>query len=434
MPAQELARGDEGERPGLGAGLAHQRIQELGPLKPPVAEQLGIVGGHHDGRAVERFAQALELRPPGGEEVARVLAGRVDGGGTIVDFLVGRAAGDAMVFQAGEAAVAGRGQVRGDVFQVQVKPDVAVEIAVARVAGVAGLAAPDLARALRIAAKRGDAFRGKDGRKHRVARARARVQKAVRVGDEPPEVRSLQDLLQGLDVSAFRQPDAPRLAAKAMLVMVARHPHLRPQGRRVIRQQRQQGVRGGAGDDFQVARFLELPEGPHQVAPVPGVKGLRGGKAFVIKPRHLLERLFPARALNLLFRQGNLLPEVALAAILQKRVLQHRAERGRQRQRQARGQPIPPPALQKPQQREIGFRDGLEQPVFLQELRVLRVPDERQVRMQDQGKVAGHKETPFRRRPAAVRPPAPFITVPPPAGTPVQRRPPRSRPGNRWRG
>ena len=54
-------------------------------------------------------------------------------------------------------------------------------------------------------------------------------------------------------------------------------------------------------------------------------------------------------------------------------------------------QAVPLPAVQELQQRHVGFRDGLEQPVLLQELLVLRVPDKRQVRVEDEGQVAGHK-------------------------------------------
>ena len=128
----------------VAAGLAHEVIQELRPLIPPVAEQLGVVGRHQDGRAVEDFRQAPELRHAGVEEMARVLVGGPQGGRAVIHLLVGRAAGDAIVLEAGEAALAGRGQVRLHVIQVEVEADVAVEVAVARVARVAGVPAPDL--------------------------------------------------------------------------------------------------------------------------------------------------------------------------------------------------------------------------------------------------------------------------------------------------
>src|ERR1017187_3344086 len=133
----------------------------------------------------------------------------------IIDRFVGRAAGDAIVLDASEAALARRGQVRLQVVQIEVEADVAVEVAVTRVARVAGVPAPNLAGGIRVAAKGGDAVGREDRGKRPVAWAWSRVQKAVRVGDEPAEVGLLQHILQALHIGAFRQPDAPRLAGKA---------------------------------------------------------------------------------------------------------------------------------------------------------------------------------------------------------------------------
>ena len=55
------------------------------------------------------------------------------------------------------------GQVRLDVIEIQVEADVAVKIAVARVARVAFLAAPDLLGGIEVAAEGGDAVGGEDG-------------------------------------------------------------------------------------------------------------------------------------------------------------------------------------------------------------------------------------------------------------------------------
>ena len=152
----------------------------------------------------------------------------------------------------------------------------------------------------------------------------------------------------------------------------------------MIGQQRQQRVRGGAGDDLQMPRLLELPEGAHQVAPAGGVSVAHAAKPLVIEQGEFVEGLLPVRPMDFLFRQFDQLVEVPLVAGLQERVPQHRAERRRQREREAGVQAVPPPALQQLQQRHVGFGDGLEQPVLLQEPLVLRVPDKRQVRVQDQ--------------------------------------------------
>ena len=87
--------------------------------------------------------------------------------------------------------------------------------------------------------------------------------------------------------------------------------------------------------------------------------------------------------MDFLLGQSYQVVEVPLVTFLQERIAQHRAERWRQRERQAKVQPVPPPALQHLQQRHIGFRDGLEKPVLLQESLVLRVADKRQVRVED---------------------------------------------------
>ena len=135
-----------------------------------------------------------------------MLLGGLKGGLAIINLFIRRAAGDAMVFDAGETASAGRGQVWFHIIEIKIEPDVAVEIAVARVPGIAFVPAPDLPGGLRVAAKSGDAAGREEGRKSGVMRLRLRVQDSVRVGDEPADICLLQDAIQAFAVSAFRQP------------------------------------------------------------------------------------------------------------------------------------------------------------------------------------------------------------------------------------
>ena len=72
------------------------------------------------------------------------------------------------------------------------------------------------------------------------------MQNAVRVDDEPADVRFLQKIFHAVDVSAFRQPDAARIAAETTSIMIARDQNLRANGLRMIGHQRQQRVRRGA--------------------------------------------------------------------------------------------------------------------------------------------------------------------------------------------
>jgi len=41
--------------------LAEQEVEEVGPLVPPVTEQLGVIGRHDDGLAVHERGQILRL-------------------------------------------------------------------------------------------------------------------------------------------------------------------------------------------------------------------------------------------------------------------------------------------------------------------------------------------------------------------------------------
>ena len=231
-----------------------------------MAEQFGVIRRDHERRAVEQAGDLPRLLHAAVEKMLRVAGGGLQRGVAVVNLLVARAAGDAVILDAGEPARFRRRQVRFDVIEIEVEADVAVKIAVARVAGVAFVLAPDLPRGIVVAAKGGDAVGRENRRKGAVTRARPRVQHAVRVEDEPADVRLLQKRFDAVDVGAFRQPDAARVAAKATPVMVARGQNLRAEGRRMVRQQRQQPVRRGGGDDFDAALVLKFAERGDEVA------------------------------------------------------------------------------------------------------------------------------------------------------------------------
>ncbi len=75
------------------------------------------------------------------------------------------------------------------------------------------------------------------------------------------------------------------------------------------------------------------------------------------------------------------MPRVTFA---QQRVAQHGAERGREREGEARFQTVAQPAVEDLEQRQIGFGDALKEPAFLQKLFMLRMPHKGQVRVQDE--------------------------------------------------
>src|SRR6185436_1959932 len=100
------------------------------------------------------------------------------------------------------------GQTRFQVIVIQVKSDIAVEISVAAVSRITFVLAPNLLGRIQVPAKSRDTIGSEDGRKDAGAGTRTSLQNSVRVHDKPADIRLLQNTLDPLGVSAFRQPDS----------------------------------------------------------------------------------------------------------------------------------------------------------------------------------------------------------------------------------
>ena len=187
-----------------------------------------------------------------------------------------------MIFDAGKTAHLRRRQIAPNIIEVEVKPDVAIEIPVTRIARITLLPAPDLFGGLEVAAERGNALGCKNRRKHAVTRTRACVQDAVRIHDEPADVRLLQDTFHAFRVSAFRQPDAGRIAIETTPVLIARDEDLGARGGWMIGEQRQQRVSGRAVDDLDPVEVLESLERADQVVAAGNVGVEDSDEALVI--------------------------------------------------------------------------------------------------------------------------------------------------------
>src|SRR6266404_3238954 len=80
------------------------------------------------------------------------------------------------------------------------------------------------------------------------------------------------------------------------------------------------------------------------------------------------------------------MPEVTLAEQL---VLQHRAKRWRDRHGELERHFVPDEPLHHSEQRDVTLRYRLEEPVFLEKLVMLRMPDKRQMRVKKEREVTG---------------------------------------------
>ncbi len=147
--------------------------------------------------------------------------------------------------------------VRLDVVERQIEADVAVEVAVVRVARVALLGAPDLLAALDVATERRDPRPAVDGGVHAVERTRVREEDAVGVDEEEANALFAHQLVDARHVSAFAEPHPLRSPAEEALVDAGRRVDLRPERRPVAIQQREERVRCRARDDLEAAGVLQ---------------------------------------------------------------------------------------------------------------------------------------------------------------------------------
>ena len=154
--------------------------------------------------------------------------------------------------------------------------------------------------------------------------------------------------------------------------------------------QGQQRMSGGAGDNFQAPGVLEFREGGDQVFFIREIGAASFREAPVIQMRELVERFVPMRAMRFFFGEVDEFIEVPHVAVLQQRVEEHGAQRRREGEGEPRFHAVALPALHHLEQGNVGLGDGLEEPGFLQKLLVFGMPDERQMRVEDEGEVALH--------------------------------------------
>src|ERR1700724_1177605 len=143
-----------------------------------------------------------------------------------------------------------------------------------------------------------------------------------------------------------------------------------------------------AADDFECACVAQLPKRSEQIAfPFIDKKTSTRREQFEVKVRQLGELRLIAVSFSFTRGQVNEKIEMPDVALTQKFVLQHRAQRRRERHRELERNAVVYQSLHHLQQRNVGFGDRLEEPVFLEKMLVLRVPDERQVRVKNEREV-----------------------------------------------
>ena len=412
--------------------FSQKHLDPLRALEPPVPEEFRVVGRDDDRRPPHCRGGRRELARSLGDEVRGM---RFDPFGCalgIVDVLLAAGAGHAVVLETGRDPDPGCRQERVEILEREIETQVAVKVAIEGVAGVAFDGAPHLARRLGVAAEGGHACGRDDRCEGGVERSRRRFEEPVRLDQEPANAVACEDLLEARYIAAFRQPEAERVTAEEAPVLVDSDRDLRLDRGGLRAQCGQEPVGRSAGDDLETTRLLVSPEGRDEFA----AQGLdeeraRARQQVAVEQGDTLHAVVSLVAPQLFFREGATEVEVANTARLQQSVGQHVEERRTDREGEAVGQVIDDQAVENAQQRDVGFGDCLEEPALLEEVIVLRVAHEGQVRVQDEregrGVVFHHGDLRPRRLRNRGAPSGPGV----PGLGPASR---RSRwPGDRWR-
>ena len=389
VPCEEFRGGDHRKGFLVVGRFAKKVVEEDRAFIPPVSVKFGIVRAKDDRLDAHDTAQVFNLLFPVEHEVGGVIRGPLSGQFGPVWLLVGGPASDAVVFQSGEFPHPIGLDVGADVVVLEIESAVAVEIPVFPVAGIALLGTPHLFTGFDVSAEGGRTRRGEDGGKDTVGRAGFGINQAVGVDDEPSDFGPLQMILQSGIVGALRQPDAPWVPSKAVPVIVSGDLNLGANRLREFPHQGKESMGRSTGDDFQYARVLKLSKCGYQVPMVAVTKKMTAVvQTVVIKARESVEGGVLFCPVQLFACQFELFFESVDITILKKGVAQHRAERGGHRHGEPEVDPVADESFHHVEKGKIGFRDGLIQPVFLEEFRIFRMADKRKMGVKDGGDVS----------------------------------------------
>jgi hypothetical protein len=113
-------------------------------------------------------------------------------------------------------------------------------------------------------------------------------------------------------------------------------------------------------------------------------------KEVGVKLGKIEELRMGAVAFDLLIGERAQALEVPSISLPQKFVPKHRPQRWSKRNRDLESDLLVCQSPQHPQQRKVGFGQCFKEPIFLEKIFVLRMPDEREVGVQDKREGGGH--------------------------------------------
>src|SRR5262249_34710036 len=144
--------------------------------------------------------------------------------------------------------------------------DVAIEIAVNRIARITGLRAPDFQIGGAIPGEGRWTRRSVTGGKNGALRSWLAEHQPMGIEREPANIRGLQFGIEPFAVSAFRKPESVRRTGKHFAVGIAADLDLRPLRFGKILEQWEEPMGGTAGDDFEPTGILQFAKCPNDIA------------------------------------------------------------------------------------------------------------------------------------------------------------------------
>jgi len=153
-------------------------------------------------------------------------------------------------------------------------------------------------------------------------------------------------------------------------------------GRKGVRRVRGDHLESGAG-------VLQPAERADEVAVVRAPRPAQRDEAVAVHGRELAVPRLLLRALDLVLAEFDQRVEVAGDALLQEVVAQHAEQRRGEAQRAAERDAVGGEPLERAQQRQVGVRHRLVEPSLLHDRRILRMAEERQVGVEDEGEISG---------------------------------------------
>ena len=144
-------------------------------------------------------------------------------------------------------------------------------------------------------------------------------------------------------------------------------------------------MRGSAGDDFERAGVSQFAKKRQEIT-LPFIDKKRASFAKDLEVKICEFAQLRMIAVPLLFARGEIdqIIQMLHIALAQEFILKHRAQRWREGHSEFEWNRVVQQPAHHPQQRNVSLRDRLEEPVFFEKVLMLRMPNERKMRVENE--------------------------------------------------